>query len=947
MSWSSSLSSNAAPTPIPWAQASFPFVAPIDTFVAEQASSSSSPESQSGSDNDQLVIRPDVTAFAAPSTSCSQLLSCTRRLNSTLNAHHTVDAASQAYNTLGETPRLLCEALLKPPSEVPILGPLSDLAGLENSFNSLSLDLSDHGGQSKGKNLARHNEQGNASAYFPEKYLEAMRGWKTCLRDLHDRLQASLLSTYSTYEEEVTSSMAEQLFNSDVFRAEAVQRMKQAKSPSSRSTRGDDGLPTFETRFCTYESVRQDLAYVHSLLQLGESGISLGRATQDITISERGDAVLEFANNESDSHPVLRFRVLSHMLSETSPLFARIFESVVGGDDSGDVLKEGFVPGLPQSPVEYTWCDGAQTKLYRMPQLELNAHGSFELLLHAAHLHNQSIPREIEFETFVALAKACMRYQCTSPVEMFVEYRWLPQWMHKAIDDMPDGLLLISYAFGLRRLFTRMSKTAILNVVDEDDLQAKPWPQKMKDRIWAVRRAKMDQVFTCCSSALQEYLRGPTTPSGTGDGSDDGGYDKIPAMGVGVVPSSKPRCPKGNQWCDAMNLGWLMLVFAQQQILPHIMQSPAVAHLPPPPGRSLNQIFDSLRAIVSTPQGHGGVCEYAPVFRSAINDIYNSVQGLTLFEVNGQHGWALSRHKIDLPQITFTATKIASPPAAAAAAATFAPTTAAEARETAMAKVAFRIMEYVDDPRDLRSVAMVSKAFYAAYYANAGDLSQRMAAAGSKDVMAPALSNSHEERALMNHETGITNNDLPKNLAVFEADDGFRRDQQKVLVIDDGDEEDADDNSTTGDHDHFFTLPPSDVHDDDRQQQRTTKVLRAESERLLWAAQDNNADHNPPGPAVSLYPTKLLDSATTVSGSTGNSSDGRAPQIGQVWKPRNEEGTEKFLASEVALHFAAVTAAAAVAVPIEVAPPVEDKNLVVMEDKNLREQRDRKVGILF
>lgn len=933
-----------------------------DTLVVNQASSSS-PESQSGSDYDNLVIRPDVTAFAAPSSSCSQLLKCTQHLNSTLNGHHNTDAASQAYSNLGDKPRLLCEALLKPPSEAPILGPLSDLAGLENSFNSLSLDLSDHGGHTKDTGLARHNDQGQGktSAYFPERYLEAIRGWETCLRGLHDRFQASLLSTYSAYEGEATSFVAERLFNSSVFPAEAIQKMKQAKAPPpSRSTRGDDDLSTFETRFCTYESVRQDLAYVHSLLQLGKSGISLGRTTQDITISERGDAVLEFANNESDNHPVLRFRVLSHMLSETSPLFARIFESGVGGDDSGDVLKGGFVSGLPQTPVEYTWSDGAQTRLYRMAQLELNAHGSFELLLHAAHLHNQSVPREIEFETFVALAKVCMRYQCTSPVEMFVEYRWLPQWMHKAIDDMPDGLLLISYAFGLRRLFTRMSKTAILNVVDEDDLQAKPWPQKMKDRIWAVRKAKLDQVFACCSSALQEYLCGPTAASGTGDGSDDGDYDKILAMGVGVVPSSKPRCPKGNQGCDAMNLGWLMLVFAQQQILPHIMQSPAITHLPPPLGRSLNQVFDSLRAIVSSPQGHGGVCEYAPVFRSAINDIYNSVQGLTLFEVNGQHGWALSRHKIDLPQLTLTATKIESPPVTAAAATPMTTSAGAQTREAAVAKVAFRIMEHVDAPRDLRSVAMVSKAFYSAYYANAGHLSKRQSAAGSKDTSAPApiWPSNKEETALINHMMGRTNNNIHKDRAMFGAGEGFRRDQQKVLILDDGDEEEgdegedadanADDDSTTGDHDHFFTPPPSDAHHDDKQQpQRTAKVLRAESERVLWtAAQDNHADQHPTGPAVSLYPTKLLDSATAGSGDTST-------QVGKVWKPRNEEGSEKFLASEVALHFAAVAAVAAAprptppgVIPSEVAP-VEDKSLVVMEDKNLREQRDRKVGILF
>ena len=45
-----------------------------------------------------------------------------------------------------------------------------------------------------------------------------------------------------------------------------------------------------------------------------------------------------------------------------------------------------------------------------------------------------------------------------------------------------------------------------------------------------------------------------------------------------------------------------------------------------------------------------GPCDYASAFRSATNDVFNSVPGLTLFEVAGRHGWALSRHKHDQPQ---------------------------------------------------------------------------------------------------------------------------------------------------------------------------------------------------------------------------------------------------------------------------------------------------------
>lgn len=47
---------------------------------------------------------------------------------------------------------------------------------------------------------------------------------------------------------------------------------------------------------------------------------------------------------------------------------------------------------------------------------------------------------------------------------------------------------------------------------------------------------------------------------------------------------------------------------------------------------------------------YGGICDYASAFRSAINDVYNSVPGITLYDVAGRHGWGLSRRKHDQPQ---------------------------------------------------------------------------------------------------------------------------------------------------------------------------------------------------------------------------------------------------------------------------------------------------------
>lgn len=64
----------------------------------------------------------------------------------------------------------------------------------------------------------------------------------------------------------------------------------------------------------------------------------------------------------------------------------------------------------------------------------------------------------------------------------------------------------------------------------------------------------------------------------------------------GFTPTTAPRCPKGSHACDAASLGWLMKTFAELQVLPHILgPTSVVAHLPTPPRRSLNELFDTLR----------------------------------------------------------------------------------------------------------------------------------------------------------------------------------------------------------------------------------------------------------------------------------------------------------------------------------------------------------------
>ncbi len=92
---------------------------------------------------------------------------------------------------------------------------------------------------------------------------------------------------------------------------------KDARADSTwRSKRG-------EAQFQNYDTLIQDLAEITELLTAEAAGISLEREVLDHTITPRGDAVLEFANPSMEWKPVLRFRVSSHMLAETSPIFAR------------------------------------------------------------------------------------------------------------------------------------------------------------------------------------------------------------------------------------------------------------------------------------------------------------------------------------------------------------------------------------------------------------------------------------------------------------------------------------------------------------------------------------------------------------------------------------------------------------------------------------------------
>lgn len=247
-----------------------------------------------------------------------------------------------------------------------------------------------------------------------------------------------------------------------------------------------DFFPKYDVRFRNYDEIKKDLAKVQSLLRT--SGIPQSRTIIERRISPTGDVMLEFANVENENYPVYRFRVSSHCLRETpSPIFGHMFNAHFRAELDDDIRRS-----LPPPPDRYTCNDGHEVMRYRMPQTELNTERSLEILLHAAHNHNDRVPREVPFKQFVAIAEACLRYQCTSPLELAIEHMWLPYWRDKATDDMLAEVLLISYVFGLAENFSRLSRIVILNLPGPEYVQRKPcWPQRVEEKIAAVRHAKV------------------------------------------------------------------------------------------------------------------------------------------------------------------------------------------------------------------------------------------------------------------------------------------------------------------------------------------------------------------------------------------------------------------------------------------------------------------------
>ncbi|KAI0968812.1 hypothetical protein F4678DRAFT_441463 [Xylaria arbuscula] len=635
------------------------------------------------------------------------------------NVNH-VDSTWENYYNNRERCFESCKSLTAPQltrRESSVVSPTTLTPPKSEQQRNLSLDTLNLVSVDTGSSTQSSSSRFDPSSHLSspdDQYQKAAREWQTTVEILANSLRTSLQETYNAYGKDATPEGFERICTDKEARRITIYHMRNA-SISKMMSADLDFFLKYGNRFRNYDEIKKDLIKLRSLLST--AGIPQNKTIIERRISSTGDVMLEFANVESEEHPVFRFRVASHCLRETSsPIFGHMFNAHSRAELDDDIQRS-----LPLSQVKHVCADGNEVTLYRMPQTELNNERSLEILLHAAHNHDDRVPREVPFSQFVAIAQACLRYQCTSPLELFVEHRWLPYWREHATDDMVGDALLISYVFGLSNNFSHLSRIAILRMTGP----CPSWPQKINEKIAAVRCAKIEQVYEQCRITLNEYLPAPPTdPISSAERSN-------------ANQSSEPRCPQGDRTCDTQNLGWFITILAQRGILSADLSSSAFFHLREPQNQSLLEIIDSLCLVTSPPQCHGGICDFAPAFRAAIQDIYKSVAGLTLYDISGKRGWALSKDRSprqstqsqnngggDMQEKLF---KIAERTQYAPG--DFRSSTALrgdgagghydeDEDEDRDDVCFFTIMSLLDDPRDLHAAATINKRFYRSYLRN-------------------------------------------------------------------------------------------------------------------------------------------------------------------------------------------------------------------------------------
>lgn len=528
--------------------------------------------------------------------------------------------------------------------------------------------------------------------------------FRLCLKIIAEHVRLGILAAYHYHVPNASDSQQENLFTDQSFRASEITRIR-ALNLRSSAPLTKQPWPEFEVDFHHYEHLVRDLREAEELCRNATTGKAPVPRVEQKDIAPNGDTILEISDHPHTAVPILRFRVSSHILSNVSVIFAQFLSTIQTGDRLGPDMRHDMTPPHAKQILP----DGSTVMVYRMPQRETDHLDSLTILLHAAHMHNEKVPRTVRFEQFISIAEVCLIYRCTSPLEWAVEYRWLPQWLPKLAEDDSDGWLLISYVFGLRGIFERSTKSAIMNTVNERHLWNRPsWPENIKEKILSERAKAFSRIRDCCASILDDYFQTPSVVASYGTGIP---WPKLTQL------TTPTRCSKASYQCDATNIGWLMMVFNQARILHYVTGKPdfyAKAHFP---SRSLAELLDILRKVPSAPTPHPATCDYAPAFRSAMDEIYDSVSGLTLYDVSGRAGWALSKDSersntlSDGPQgatKTASISELSAPQDGTAAGGD----SGTAADDDA---ITLRILTHLDDIKDLHAAAMIDKSFYTVY----------------------------------------------------------------------------------------------------------------------------------------------------------------------------------------------------------------------------------------
>ncbi|KAI9684830.1 MAG: hypothetical protein M1829_000205 [Trizodia sp. TS-e1964] len=426
----------------------------------------------------------------------------------------------------------------------------------------------------------------------------------------------------------------------DSFKDRQARRSLVTLITNQRIPRFESAIKALEYRYNSLKRLEKQLDQLSRLSQeiqavFDNSPINeqFSGAIPDICqISAQGDAILDFgvANR---SCPRLRFRVSSQVLANVSPLFALVF-------NPGSIpTPSEFLGELPSVPPTKT--PDQTASIFYMPQREENKLGALTTLLYAAHMRIDQVPRSVTFRQFVEITSVCHKYRCITPVAMFVEHLWLPQWNAFFAQKGYEDFLFISYVFGIGRMFEMASKSVILKLRGEGDvLEDRMLPKHVRDRIRAVRAAKLSQIIDHCKEALFQYL--PWTslaqkPKDRASGEFTAAMEQSSLMEL----RSKTRCPQGSYHCDASNLGFLLLTFNELGILSGVLD-PNFNYTRPTYNYvravwsfcSLKNLSTRLCAVPSAVEVHGGNCDFAPAFRNSMCDIYNSIKGLNVADVN-------------------------------------------------------------------------------------------------------------------------------------------------------------------------------------------------------------------------------------------------------------------------------------------------------------------------